>query len=85
MLTKTQSRFSAHHPILSSHWQLRIKNVSKRYRVGCDEEEEENGDDDDDHDDDGDDDNEDDDGGDVIRRRRMVVMKGKHDVTDSTN
>ena len=24
-------RFSAHHPILSSHWQLRIKNVSKRY------------------------------------------------------
>ena len=23
-------RFSAHHPILSSHWQLRVKNVSKR-------------------------------------------------------
>ena len=64
MLTKTQSRFSAHHPILSSHWQLRIKNVSKRCRVDCDDDEEENGDDDDDHDDDGDDDNEDDDGGD---------------------
>ena len=62
MLTKTQSRFSAHHPILSSHWQLRIKNVSKRCRGDFDDDdEEENGDDDDDHDDDGDDEDDDDD------------------------